>query len=88
MPVKKIKNKLKQALLLRKMEQKELADILDVPRSRISKIASGMNIKLDMALRICEALNLNLNDIFYTKPLPITTKAQKIISKKQNEISA
>lgn len=71
MAARKVKNKLKQALLLRHMEQKALAEIIDVPKNYVSKIASGMNVKMDMALRICKALDLTLNDIFW---IPVTKK--------------
>jgi DNA-binding Xre family transcriptional regulator len=58
--------RLKKILIERKMTQKELSQISDVAEYKISQLASGTisNIYLTTAKRICEVLQVTLDDAF------------------------
>jgi DNA-binding Xre family transcriptional regulator len=58
--------RLKKILIERKMTQKELSKISDVAEYKISQLASGTisNIYLTTAKRICEVLQVTLDDAF------------------------
>ncbi|GAB2499799.1 helix-turn-helix transcriptional regulator [Alkalibacterium psychrotolerans] len=48
------------------MSQKELADAVDVTRQTISAIERGdYNPSIKLCIRICKALNVTLNDLFW-----------------------
>jgi DNA-binding Xre family transcriptional regulator len=58
--------RLKKILIEKKMTQKELSKISDVAEYKISQLASGTisNIYLTTAKRICEVLQVTLDDAF------------------------
>ncbi|EXJ24321.1 Transcriptional regulator, Cro/CI family [Alkalibacterium sp. AK22] len=48
------------------MSQKELADAVDVTRQTISAIERGdYNPSIKLCIRICQALHVTLNDLFW-----------------------
>lgn len=58
--------KLKAARAGLDMSQKELADAVDVTRQTISAIERGdYNPSIKLCIRICKALNVTLNDLFW-----------------------
>ncbi|OJF90778.1 helix-turn-helix transcriptional regulator [Alkalibacterium sp. 20] len=58
--------KLKSARAKLDMSQQELADVVDVTRQTISAIERGdYNPSINLCIRICKALNVTLNDLFW-----------------------
>lgn len=58
--------KLKSARAKLDMSQQELADVVDVTRQTISAIERGdYNPSIKLCIRICKALNVTLNDLFW-----------------------
>ncbi|GEK89843.1 putative transcriptional regulator [Alkalibacterium putridalgicola] len=48
------------------MSQQDLADAVDVTRQTISAIERGdYNPTINLCIRICKALNVTLNDLFW-----------------------
>jgi DNA-binding Xre family transcriptional regulator len=58
--------RLKMILLDKKMSQKELAKLSDVEEYKISLLCRGIakDIRLSTALRICQILQVSLDDAF------------------------
>ncbi|MCD8236758.1 MAG: helix-turn-helix domain-containing protein [Prevotellaceae bacterium] len=48
------------------MKKKELKEAANVSSASLAKLAKGENIQTDVLLRICEALDVELNDIVDT----------------------
>ena len=59
-------NKLWKLLIDRGMKKKELKEAANVSSASLAKLAKGENIQTDVLLRICEALDVELNDIVDT----------------------
>ncbi|GAA0354307.1 helix-turn-helix transcriptional regulator [Alkalibacterium iburiense] len=58
--------KLKAARARKDMSQQKLADAVDVTRQTISAIERGdYNPTINLCIRICKALNVTLNDLFW-----------------------
>lgn len=58
--------RLKTARARLDMSQKDLADAVDVTRQTISAIERGdYNPTINLCIRICKALNVTLNDLFW-----------------------
>jgi len=58
--------KLKSARARLDLSQQELADAVDVTRQTISAIERGdYNPTINLCIRICKALNVTLNDLFW-----------------------
>ncbi len=55
-------------LLDRDMSKKELREISGISTTSLAKLGKGENITTDVLLRICEALNVNINEIIETLP--------------------
>ncbi len=58
--------KLKVARARLDMTQKELAEKIDVSRQTINAIEKGnYNPSINLCIKICKALNVTLNDLFW-----------------------
>ena len=55
-------------LLERDMSKKELREASGISTASLAKLGKGENITTDVLLRICEALNCNINEIIETVP--------------------
>lgn len=55
-------------LLDRDMSKKELREISGISTTSLAKLGKGENLTTDVLLRICEALNVNINEIIETLP--------------------
>lgn len=55
-------------LLDRDMSKKKLREISGISTTSLAKLGKGENITTDVLLRICEALNVNINEIIETVP--------------------
>lgn len=60
-------NKIKEILQEMNMTQMELADIVGINKSHLSKIVNGTGNypSVKLAVKIAEALNKNVKDVFY-----------------------
>ena len=58
-----IYNKLWKWLIDKNMNRSDLKDIAKISASSIAKLGRGDNITTDVLLKICEALECNLEDI-------------------------
>lgn len=56
-------NKLWKLLIDKNMNRSDLKDIAKISASSIAKLGRGDNITTDVLLKICEALECNLEDI-------------------------
>ena len=59
-------NKLWKILIDSGMKKQELSRISNVSSTSLAKLAKGENITTDILLRICKALDVELNDIVET----------------------
>ena len=50
------------------MNKKDLREKSGISTASIAKLGKGENITTDVLLRICEALDCNINDIMETLP--------------------
>ena len=55
-------------MLERDMTKKELRELSGISTVSLAKLGKGENITTDVLLRICEALNCNINEIVETIP--------------------
>ena len=62
-------NRLWQMLIDRNMKKGELQEISDVSAASIAKMGRCENVTTDVLLRICEALDCNIEDIMERIPL-------------------
>ena len=61
--------KMKQARLEKNLSQTELAKIIGVSRQTINMIENGgYNPTIELCIRICRALGVTLNDLFWEEP--------------------
>ena len=58
--------KLWKILIDRGMKKQELSRISNVSSTSLAKLAKGENVTTDILLRICKALDVELNDIVET----------------------
>lgn len=56
-------NKLWKMLIDKNMNRSDLKDVAKISASSIAKLGRGDNITTDVLLKICEALECNLEDI-------------------------
>lgn len=69
--IKFISNKIRELRKEKQMTVQELAYRCDMERSNMSRIESGRtNLTVKTMCIICNALNVNLRDIYYIKPDP------------------
>lgn len=50
------------------MTKKQLREVSKISTASMAKLGKGENITTDVLLRICEALNCNINEIIETLP--------------------
>ena len=62
-------NRLWKMLIDRNMKKGELQEISDVSAASIAKMGRCENVTTDVLLRICEALDCNIEDIMERIPL-------------------
>ncbi len=63
-------NRLWKMLIDRNMKKGELQEISDVSAASIAKMGRCENVTTDVLLRICEALDCNIEDIMERIPPP------------------
>lgn len=56
-------------LAQREMSKKELREISGISTASLAKLGKGENLTTDVLLKICEALNCNINEIIETVPV-------------------
>ena len=61
-------NPLWKMLIDKGMNKKDLREKSGISTASIAKLGKGENITTDVVLRICEALDCNINDIMETLP--------------------
>ena len=59
-------NKLWKILIDKDMKRKDLQEAANVSSASIAKLGKGENISTDILLRICEALDVTIEDILET----------------------
>ena len=59
-------NKLWKLLIDKKMNKQDLGKIANISPASIAKLGKGANVTTDVLLKICDALNCNLEDIIET----------------------
>lgn len=52
----------------REMTKKQLREISGISTASLAKLGKGENLTTDVLLKICEALNCNINEIMETVP--------------------
>lgn len=60
-------NKLWKMLIDKEMQKRDLQELAGISSASIAKLGKGENITTDILVKICEALNCDLNDIMETK---------------------
>ena len=60
-------NKLWKLLIDRDMTRTDLKDAAGISATSIAKLGKGANITTDVLLRICETLNVHIEDILETR---------------------
>lgn len=61
-------NPLWKLLIDKNMTKKQLREVSKISTASLAKLGKGENITTDVLLRICEALNCNINEIIETLP--------------------
>lgn len=61
-------NKLWKLLIDKGMNKSAMRKAAGISSSSLAKLGKGENVTTEVLLRICEALNCNLNDIVETVP--------------------
>ena len=59
-------NKLWKILIDKDMKRKDLQKVAGISSASVAKLGKGDNITTDVLLRICEALDCTIDDIFDT----------------------
>lgn len=62
-------NKLWKLLIDRGWKKKDLRDKSGISSASIAKLAKGGNVTTEVLLKICKALNCNINDIMEIKKM-------------------
>ena len=60
-------NKLWKMLIDKEMQKRDLQEAAGISSASIAKLGKGDNITTDILLKICDALDCDLNDIMETK---------------------
>ena len=68
-------NKLWKLLIDKGMNKQDLGKIANISPASIAKLGKGANVTTDVLLKICEALDCNLEDIIETVKDGETKKA-------------
>ena len=67
-------NKLWKLLIAKDMTKMDLKDAAGISAASIAKLGKGANITTDVLLKICETLNVHIEDILETRDDGIGTK--------------
>ena len=67
-------NRLWKLLIDRSIQKQELQKKSDVSAASIAKLGRGENVTTDVLLRICEALDVNVEDIMERVPNDMSKK--------------
>lgn len=67
-PMKMSYNKLWKLLIDKGMKKTDLRTVAGISSSSLAKLGKGENVTTDVLMRICEALNCNLEDIAESVP--------------------
>lgn len=59
-------NKLWKILIDKDMKRKDLQEVAGISSASVAKLGKGENISTDILLRVCEALDCNIEDILET----------------------
>lgn len=59
-------NKLWKILIDKDMKRKDLQEVAGISSASVAKLGKGENISTDILLRVCEALDCNVEDILET----------------------
>lgn len=59
-------NKLWKLLIDKEMNKLDLIKLANISPASVAKLGKGANVTTDVLLKICEALNCNLEDIIET----------------------
>ena len=59
-------NKLWKMLIDKEMNKQDLIKLANISPASVAKLGKGANVTTDVLLKICEALNCNLEDIIET----------------------
>lgn len=70
-------NKLFKLLIDRNIKKKELREMSGVSATSIAKLGKGVNVNTDVLLKICGALNCDIEDIM--EFVPDNEHSEKII---------
>ena len=68
-------NKLWKLLIDKEMNKQDLIKLANISPASVAKLGKGANVTTDVLLKICEALNCNLEDIIETVKDDKTKKA-------------
>ncbi|MCC8014033.1 MAG: helix-turn-helix transcriptional regulator [Eubacterium sp.] len=60
-------NKLWKMLIDKEMQKRDLQEKAGISSASIAKLGKGANITTDVLLKVCEAMDCNLEDIMETK---------------------
>ena len=60
-------NKLWKMLIDKEMQKRDLQEKAGISSASIAKLGKGENITTDILIKICDALNCDLDDIMETK---------------------
>lgn len=60
-------NKLWKLLIDKEMQKRDLQEAAGIGSASIAKLGKGENITTDILIKICDALNCDLDDIMETK---------------------
>ena len=60
-------NKLWKMLIDKNMQKRDLQEAAGISSASIAKLGKGENITTDILIKICDALNCDLDDIMETK---------------------
>lgn len=61
-------NKLWKLLIDKNMKKKELGEAAGISNSLIAKLGKNENVTVEVLVKICEALNCNIDDIMELVP--------------------
>lgn len=67
-------NKLWKLLIDKEMNKQDLIKLANISPASVAKLGKGANVTTDVLLKICEALNCNLEDIIETVKNDINKK--------------
>ena len=73
-------NKLWKLLIDKEMNKQDLIKLANISPASVAKLGKGANVTTDVLLKICEALNCNLEDIIETVKDDINKKTANVFT--------